>query len=219
LGHLGWHWGTLGGIGAPWVALGHLGWHWGTLGGLSVIVFYAKKNMIISCENKLYDIIYFSEPDKGYEDNFMKVVQDKAVFLVGDVVAGFPSPAETYRESPLDLNRLLVYRPAATFFVRACGDSMMGAGIQDGDILVVDKSLTARDGSIIIASVGGDFTVKTYRIDKRGSHWLVPANSQFRPIALDETSDFSIFGVVTAVIHQYVHEPVRQGGIESDWLG
>ena len=69
------------------------------------------------------------------------------------VAAGFPSPAEQYIESPLDLNELLVHRPAATFFVRAAGDSMIGAGIRPGDILVVDRSLDARDGSIVIACV------------------------------------------------------------------
>ena len=77
--------------------------------------------------------------------------------------AGFPSPAEQYLEPPLDLNELLVKRPAATFFVRVEGDSMIGAGIRDKDLLVVDRSLTPANGDIIIASVDGEFTVKTYR--------------------------------------------------------
>lgn len=81
----------------------------------------------------------------------------------GSVVAGFPSPAEQYLEPPLDLNELLVKRPAATYFVRVQGDSMSGAGISDGDLLVVDRSLRPADGDVIIASVDGDFTVKTYR--------------------------------------------------------
>ena len=77
--------------------------------------------------------------------------------------AGFPSPAEQYLEPPLDLNELLVKRPAATFFVRVEGDSVIGAGIRDKDLLVVDRSLTPANGDIIIASVDGEFTVKTYR--------------------------------------------------------
>ena len=83
--------------------------------------------------------------------------------VAGSVVAGFPSSAEQYLEPPLDLNELLVKRPAATFFVRVEGDSMIGAGIRDKDLLVVDRSLTPANGDIIIAAVDGEFTVKTYR--------------------------------------------------------
>ena len=78
--------------------------------------------------------------------------------------AGFPSPAEQYLEPPLDLNELLVKRPAATFFVRVEGDSMINAGIHDKDLLVVDRSLTPANGDIIIAAVDGEFTVKTLRV-------------------------------------------------------
>ena len=79
----------------------------------------------------------------------------------GSVVAGFPSPAEQYQETPLDLNELLVKRPAATFFVKVQGESMIGEGIYDGDLLVVDRSLRPSSGDVIIACVDGDFTVKT----------------------------------------------------------
>ena len=89
--------------------------------------------------------------------------------LSGSVVAGFPSPAEQYMEPPLDLNELLVKRPAATYFVRVSGDSMTGAGINDGDILVVDRSLRPADGDIIIACLDGDFTVKRLREQGRGN--------------------------------------------------
>ena len=128
----------------------------------------------------------------------------------GNVAAGFPSPAETYTEKPLDLNNLLIYRPAATFFIRVSGDSMTGAGIQSGDILVVDKSLTARDGSVVIAILDGDFTVKQFHRRRDGSVWLVPANPQFPSIHVTDRPDFSIFGVVTACIHQFVHERARK---------
>ncbi len=88
--------------------------------------------------------------------------------ISGSVVAGFPSPAEQYHEPPLDLNELLVKRPAATFFVRVQGDSMIGAGIHDGDLLVVDRSLRPASGDVIIACVDGDFTVKTLRLGEEG---------------------------------------------------
>ena len=87
--------------------------------------------------------------------------------IAGSVVAGFPSPAEQYLEPPLDLNELLVKRPAATYFVRVEGDSMIEAGIHDGDLLVVDRSLRPASGDVIIASVDGDFTVKTLRLGNR----------------------------------------------------
>ena len=103
----------------------------------------------------------------------------------------------------LDLNELLVHRPAATFFVRAAGDSMTGAGIRPGDILVVDRSLEARDGSIVIACVDNEFTVKFLRSD--GERWyLQPANRKYKPITFSEGMELRIFGVVTAVIHQFV---------------
>ena len=82
--------------------------------------------------------------------------------------AGFPSPAEQYQETPLDLNELLVKRPAATFFVKVQGDSMIGEGIRDGDLLVVDRSLRPASGDVIIACVDGDFTVKTLRVGGKG---------------------------------------------------
>lgn len=119
------------------------------------------------------------------------------------VAAGFPSPAEQYVEGPLDLNQLLVHRPAATFFVRATGDSMLGAGVRPGDVLVVDRSLEAADRSVVIAAVNGELTVKFLRRDQHGAR-LEAANPAYRPIALQDDIDLRIFGVVTAVIHQYV---------------
>ena len=134
----------------------------------------------------------------------------------GSVVAGFPSPAEQYLEPPLDLNELLVRRPAATYFVRVEGDSMSGAGIHDGDLLVVDRSLCPADGDVIIASVDGDFTVKTLRLGKREEGkgkreegkgkrevWLEPANPKFSAIKLESFQELDYFGKVTACIHRF----------------
>jgi DNA polymerase V len=119
------------------------------------------------------------------------------------VVAGFPSPAEQYHETPLDLNELLVKRPAATFFVRVQGDSMIGEGIHDGDILVVDRSLEPGEGWMVIACVDGEFTVKTLRRDKSGIR-LEAANPAYPPIRFSGEMQLRVFGVVTAVIHRLV---------------
>ena len=120
----------------------------------------------------------------------------------GSVVAGFPSPSEQYQEPPLDLNELLVKRPAATFFVRVQGSSMTGAGINDGDLLVVDRSLRPASGDVIIACVDGDFTVKTYRRDKDGVR-LEPANPDFPVIRIKPGQELDYFGKVTASIHRF----------------
>ena len=120
----------------------------------------------------------------------------------GSVVAGFPSPAEQYLEPPLDLNELLVRRPAATFFVRVQGDSMIGEGIHDGDLLVVDRSLRPASGDVIIACVdGGETTVKSLYITD-GQWELRPANKDFKSrfYPLDK---LSIQGVVVALQRTY----------------
>ena len=130
--------------------------------------------------------------------------------ISGSVVAGFPSPAEQYLEPPLDLNELLVKRPAATFFVRVQGDSMIGAGINDGDLLVVDRSLRPASGDVIIASVDGDFTVKTLRLGdgewgtgNGGEIRLVAANPKYPDIVLKPGQELDYLGKVTACIHQF----------------
>ncbi len=125
--------------------------------------------------------------------------------MASSVVAGFPSPAEQYVERPLDLNELLVARPAATYFVRAAGDSMTGDGIRDGDLLVVDRSLDPEDGSIVIACVDGEFTVKRLRRDgTSGAVRLEAANPAYRPIEFAGEMELRVFGVVTAVVHRFV---------------
>ena len=116
------------------------------------------------------------------------------------VRAGFPSPAADYAESGLDFNKLLIHEAAATFVVRAEGESMLNAGIFPGDFLVVDRSLTARKEDIVIAALDGEFTVK--RLKRRNGHFiLAPENPAYPVIQLDEASELSIWGVVTYVIH------------------
>ena len=117
------------------------------------------------------------------------------------VQAGFPSPADDYIEKRLDLNEMMIQHPAATFFVRVEGDSMMDAGIRSGDILVVDRSLEPVSGKIVVAVVNGDFTVK--RLVQKGKKvYLCPENPQFPNFCVDPESDFEVWGVVTYVLHQ-----------------
>lgn len=115
------------------------------------------------------------------------------------VTAGFPSPATDYCERKLDLNELCIQNPAATYFVRAQGDSMIDAGIFPGDVLVVDRSITASHGDIVIVSVNGELTVKL--LETRPTMRLVPMNSQYEPIDVPEDADLEVFGVATTVVH------------------
>ena len=116
------------------------------------------------------------------------------------VSAGFPSPADGYIDKALDLNELLIEHPAATFFVRVQGNSMKQAGIQSGDILVVDRSRKAREGDVVIAILFGEFTVKRW-ILSCGVWYLKAENDHYPPIPITEESDFEIWGVVTHAIH------------------
>ncbi|ABK44606.1 SOS response UmuD protein, Serine peptidase, MEROPS family S24 [Magnetococcus marinus MC-1] len=118
------------------------------------------------------------------------------------VAAGFPSPADDFVEAQLDLNQHLVKHPAATFFVRVAGESMIEAGIHPGDILVVDRSLQPESGQIVIAVLDGELTVK--RLEKRaGKLFLMPANRNFTPIEVGAEADLLIWGVVTSTVHQF----------------
>jgi len=117
------------------------------------------------------------------------------------VPAGFPSPADDYEEASLDLNSYMVERPAATFFVRAAGDSMVGAGIYSGDLLVVDRSMEPRDKAIVIAAVDGELTVKRIRVGP-GKVRLEPENEEYPVRQIDEQTEFEVWGVVTGVIRK-----------------
>lgn len=115
------------------------------------------------------------------------------------VPAGFPSPADDYVDQRLDLNDL-IERPAATFFVTVTGDSMIGAGIHHGDLLVVDRSLEPSDGKVVIAAVNGELTVKRLAL-QNGQAWLMPENPAYSPLPITEGLECVIWGVVTRVIH------------------
>lgn len=122
-------------------------------------------------------------------------------YLLEAVQAGFPSPAQDYVEQQLDLNELCIKHPAATYFVRATGDSMVGAGINDNDILVVDRALSAQAGDIIIACWNGELTVKELQLTPYPA--LLSHNPNYPPNILPEDAELDVFGVVSHVIHRF----------------
>jgi len=124
---------------------------------------------------------------------------DLNVPLLGEVRAGFPSPAGDYMELRLDLNRELVRNPDATFYARVRGKSMIHAGLDEGDVLVIDRSLEPVSGKIAVCYVDGEFTVKRIRIEKDVC-WLLPANDDFEPIRVTADNDFIVWGIVSYVI-------------------
>ena len=131
---------------------------------------------------------------------FVKGKEYALPLYASGVSAGFPSPADDYLEGSLDLNAHLVHEPSATFFVRARGDSMINAGIHDGDLLVVDRSVEATDGKVVIVSLNGELTVKRFH-QAKGKSWLLPENPDYPPISLNEEDETHLWGVVTNVIH------------------
>ncbi len=123
----------------------------------------------------------------------------RPLFLSG-VSAGFPSPADDYLDRKLDLNEHLVKNPAATFFIRVAGDSMIGAGINDNDILVVDRSCEPSNGSIVIAVVNGELTVKRLLKNKDCCR-LIAENPDYPDLKIDGEAELEIWGVATYAIH------------------
>lgn len=117
------------------------------------------------------------------------------------VRAGFPSPADDFVDQGIDWNQQLIANPMATFYVRVAGDSMVGAGIREGDTLVVDRSAKPSDGHIIVARLEDTFTVKRLRLVGR-KVFLVPENEAFDVIEIGPESDFEVWGVVTWVVHR-----------------
>ena len=120
----------------------------------------------------------------------------------GGIKAGFPSPAQDYMESAIDLNKELIKHPASTFYGRVKGDSMIDANVHDGDILVIDKSLEPQNGDMAVCFIDGEYTLKRFQKDKQGA-WLLPSNDKYPPIRVTEDNEFIIWGVVTFVIKAF----------------
>lgn len=120
-------------------------------------------------------------------------------YISGGIKAGFPSPAADFDESKISLDTVLVKNREATFYAKASGTSMIGAGIDDGDILVIDRSIEPQNNKIAICLIDGDFTVKRIVIEKDGLY-LMPENKAFKPIKVTEDNELIIWGIVTYVI-------------------
>ena len=122
------------------------------------------------------------------------------------VRAGFPSPAQEYMTENIDLNRELIRHPATTFYARVVGDSMRDAGIDEGDLLIVDKGIEPQENDVVVAFVDGEFTLKRIHIEMdRHEFWLMPANESYHPIRVTEENQFMIWGVVTYNIKRQWH--------------
>ena len=147
--------------------------------------------MILKSDSSIAEIYGFDQKNK--------IIRP---LLLSGISAGFPSPADDYIDRLLDLNELLIKNSPATFFVKVVGDSMTGAGINNGDILIVDRSIEAANGKIVIAIVNGELTVK--RLVKNNDLCrLVAENPNYAPLEVNEESQCEIWGVVTSVIHQF----------------
>jgi DNA polymerase V len=120
----------------------------------------------------------------------------------GGIRAGFPSPAQDFVDLSIDLNKELIKHPSATFFGRVKGDSMRDAGISDGDLVIIDKSLRPQNGKIAVCYLDGEFTMKTIRMEQ-GCCWLLPANEAYQPIRVTEENDFLIWGIVVHVVKSF----------------
>ena len=121
------------------------------------------------------------------------------------VKAGFPSPAEDYLHESLDFNRDLIRHPEATFYGRVAGDSMQDAGICEGDIAVIDRSVEPQDGDVIVGYINGEFTIKFLDLTHRKDGYieLRPANKKYSPIRIDENDSFEVWGVVVWTIKSW----------------
>jgi len=122
-----------------------------------------------------------------------------ALFMDTGVSAGFPSPAEDFKEERLSLDRELIKNKEATFFARVSGQSMIGAGLDDNDLLVIDRSLEPSNNKIAVCFLDGEFTVKRLKVNKEGV-WLKPENPNYPIIKITEENNFIIWGIVTNVI-------------------
>lgn len=116
--------------------------------------------------------------------------------------AGFPSPAMDFEEIGIDLNKHIIKHPYSTFFGRVSGESMKDSGINDGDLLVIDKSIDFVDNKIVVCFIDGEYTLKRFQKDKEGA-WLLPSNDKYPPIRVTEDNEFIIWGVVTFVIKAF----------------
>lgn len=123
-------------------------------------------------------------------------------FVDGGLRAGFPSPADDFLEVKIDFNKEYIKNKDATFYARVKGNSMKNAGIFDGDVLVIDRSIEPQNDKIAVCVIDGEFTVKRIKIDE-GVVWLIPENEEFLPIKVTADNEFIVWGIVTASIKKF----------------
>lgn len=123
-------------------------------------------------------------------------------FVDGGLRAGFPSPADDFLEVKIDFNKEYIKNQDATFYAKVKGNSMKNAGIFDGDVLVIDRSLEPQNDKIAVCVIDGEFTVKRIKIEK-GIVWLIPENEEFQPIKVTSENEFIVWGIVTASIKKF----------------
>ncbi|NBB23398.1 translesion error-prone DNA polymerase V autoproteolytic subunit [Runella sp. CRIBMP] len=138
-------------------------------------------------------------PSKVLEILPIKAISSLEIPFVGDIAAGFPSPAEDYLEECIDLNREFIKNPTSTFYGRVKGVSMIDSGYYPGDVLIIDKSLQPKTNSVVVCYLNGEFTLKRVKIEKK-QIYLMPDNAEFQPILVTEDDELIIWGVVTYVI-------------------
>ena len=137
---------------------------------------------------------------KNHKDKSLETVP----YILSRISAGFPSPADDYIENNLSISELLIKNQLSTFLMKASGESMIEAGINDGDVLVVDRSLEARSRDIVIAIFEGNLTVKRLIIKADNSAILKSENPLYKNILISEYTELEIWGVVTSAIHQFI---------------
>ena len=120
-------------------------------------------------------------------------------FVENGISAGFPSPALDFVDASIDLNKHLIKHPSATFYGRVKGDSLKNAGIDNGDLLIIDRSIEPTNGKIAVCYIDGEFTAKRIQLSKK-EIWLIPENENYNPIRVTEDNNFLIWGIVTHVI-------------------
>ena len=131
--------------------------------------------------------------------------EEQDLQIASGLKAGFPSPAEEYLQDSLDFNRDMIKHPESTFYGRVCGDSMIEAGINDGDIAIIDRSVEPEDGDVIVAFVNNEFTIKYLDLSHKADGYieLRPANANYKPIRIHDTDNFEVWGVVVWTIHNW----------------
>ena len=119
-----------------------------------------------------------------------------------NISAGFPSPADDFLDTSIDLNKVCIKNPTTTFFGRVSGNSMKDVGIHHGDLMIIDKSISPKNGAIAVCFIDGEFTVKTIKLES-DCCWLIPANATYKAMKVTKDNDFIIWGIVTHVIKSF----------------